>query len=123
MEPDYGTMLKREGLGDVPHFIYGAQLFDLAMCAPNLFTSFSNKLWGGVWYAVSLDISPAALKAIYEKATPQAKTEIAQFLLDARPGANVTFSEPVTLDLKTTLGTPQTGATETFIPLAVEAVL
>jgi hypothetical protein len=124
VDPDYGMMLRREGLGGVPHYIYGLQLGDLTMSGPGLYTSFQSRQHGGEWYAASFDFGLAQVAALLKKCPSSSGHALADFLRKARPGQALDFSEPVVIDAEVRLGMPQRGNSgEAFIPLVVVRVL
>ena len=127
MRPDYGTRLKKDG-HDGPHaehFLYDVPIsgFD-SLGRPGQYTATLDVLHAGERHCLSLDFGPTQLAAILAELPAEVRKSI-ESELDQDPNLpkQFTFPHPVCCKVVTaTLGDPQRGHQETFIPLNVREV-
>lgn len=118
MNPDYGLMVSRRGLGAVQQYFYGVPVTHLSASAPGLFTFLVNRMHDGVEYALSFDFNTAQVADLLRKAGGCA-AELSLKVNRIPLGHTIEFESPIIVDIEATLGELQRAEGEEFVPLVV----
>ena len=124
MRPDYGTRLKNDGNDNphVKHFFYGLTIWGFdALGRPGQYSITVDTMYAGKRHCLSLDFGPMPLATILAALPTHVRRSIETELnRDPNSPKQLKFPHPVHCEsLAATLGEPQRGHQESFIPLNV----
>ena len=124
MLPDLG--LHYQSLGhpkDMWHHFYGVLFSDIAVLAPDAFTSTFEDRFAGKTYAMSFDFDARIFQALIDKLDPREKEQYLASLVGRPPPFYADLPRPVVAkSIKARLGAPQQGRDDTFIPFVIESL-
>ena len=127
LRPDYGTRLKIDGYDSphVEHFFYGLPIWGFdALGRPGQYSLTVDTMYAGERHCLSLDFGPTPLAAILTALPAHIRQSIKTELhRDPNTLKQFRFPHPVHCDsIIATLGEPQRGRQECFIPLNVQEI-
>ncbi len=124
LRPDYGTRLKKDGYDSphMEHYFYGFPIWGFdALGRPGQYSLMVDAMYAGERHALSLDFGPAPL-ALILAALPEHVRRSIESQMDQEPNTPKQFTFPQAVhceSVSATLGEPQRGALECFVPLNV----
>ena len=122
--PDYGLLLLGQGCTrEARHFFYDFPVDRIVVVGPDQFTTMKNKVINGVEYAISLDFDFRILTDILSLCPPSVVNCVkAELSRDSGSPRIIQISNPVALDVETTLGQLQRGLHNEFVPFVIARV-
>lgn len=122
MRPDYGSRLKSDGhdCPDVEHHFYGLPIWGFdALGRPGQYSITVDTMYAGELHCLSLDFGPMPLATILAALPAHVRHSIETELnRDPNSPKQFRFPHPVHCEsISATLGEPQRGHRESFIPL------
>ena len=124
MRPDYGTRLKNDGYDSphVEHCFYGLPIWGFdALGRPGQYSVTVDAMYAGERHCLSLDFGPMPLATILAALPARVRRSI-ETELDRNPTSPKQFKFPHPVHCESvaaTLGEPQRGHQESFIPLNI----
>ena len=127
MRADYGTRLRNGGYDSphVEHFFYDLPIWGFdALGQPGQYSITIDTMYAGERHCLSLHFGPAPLAAIFTALLAHVRRSI-ETELNRDPHSPKQFKLPLPVrceSVTATLGEPQRGHQESFIPLNVRAI-
>jgi hypothetical protein len=124
MKPDFGLDLQSRGIGrDVALKFYGVPFRTIDFLAPSSYSTMLEHEHAGTVFAVSFDFGDDVFAVLISKIAPELRNAFGNSIIGKSFPFSADLPDPVeATTLECRLGSIQTGAHDSFVPLVVVGI-